>query len=74
MIQPGVWKHSQSEKLYRVHYIAKHPKTLEEYVVYEAMYENNESQFWIRPVSTWKEIIEVNRESVPRFVFIRDTV
>ena len=37
----GKYKHSKSGKYYRVIAVAKHTETLEEFVVYEALYRWN---------------------------------
>lgn len=72
MIKTGIYKHSKKGNLYKVHFVAKHSETLEDVVVYEALYENGTSKFWVRPVSMFEEIVEVNGEKVPRFVFIKE--
>ncbi len=72
MIKPGIYKHSKKGNLYKVHFVAKHSETLEDLVVYEALYENKNSKYWVRPVAMWEEIVEVNGEKVARFVFVRE--
>lgn len=52
----GIYKHYKGD-LYIVEDIAKHSETLEEYVVYRALYGNNE--LWVRPISLFRE--EVNK-------------
>lgn len=66
----GIYKHSKTGNKYRVHFVAKHSETLEDVVVYEALYENAKSKFWVRPISMFEEIIEINGNKVPRFVFV----
>lgn len=68
----GIYKHSKSSKDYRVIGIAKHSETLEDMVVYEALYDNPKSKLWVRPIKMFEEIIEVNGEKVPRFQFLRE--
>ena len=51
--------------LYRVLYIAKHSETLEEMVVYQAMY--GERGVWVRPKAMFEEIIERDGKSFGRF-------
>lgn len=62
-------------KLYR-HYknkpytyigLAKHSETLEEMVIYETRYENNEGRIWARPKQMFFESIELNGKSIARF-------
>ncbi len=69
-IQPGLYRHSKSGRLYRVHFVAKHSETLEDFVAYEAQYDNAVSKLWVRPASMWGEFVEVNGQRVPRFVYL----
>lgn len=68
----GIYKHSKTGNEYKVHFIAKDGETLENIVVYEALYENNESKFWVRPQKIFEEIVDINGKQVPRFVWIRE--
>jgi hypothetical protein len=61
----GKYKHSKSGKEYEVIGIAKHSETMEEFVVYQALYEEN--QIWIRPREMFFENVEINGKLVPRF-------
>lgn len=72
MIKPGIYKHSKKGNEYRVIGTAKHSETLEDLVVYEALYDNDTSKLWVRPATMWEEMVEVNGEQVPRFVFVRE--
>lgn len=74
MIQQGIYKHSKSGNLYKVHFIVKHSETLEDMVVYEALYDNPKSKFWVRPVSMFEEIVEVEGQKLPRFTFQSDSI
>jgi hypothetical protein len=67
-IKPGVYRHSKTGNLYRVHFVAKDSETLENMVVYEALYDNQMSNFWSRPARMWFEEVEVKGKKVPRFV------
>jgi hypothetical protein len=71
-MKPGIYKHSKTGNLYKVHFVAKHSETVEEFVVYEALYENPRSKFWVRPAEMFGEMVEINGEKVPRFVFIKN--
>lgn len=73
MVKPGIYLHSKSKKQYKVLGIAKHSETLEEFVVYEALYENEVSKLWVRPLEMWEEEVEVEGKKVPRFVFVEET-
>ena len=56
-IKIGVYRHFKGNR-YRVLGIAKLSETLEEMVVYQALY--GEKGLWVRPASMWNE--EVTRE------------
>ncbi len=60
------YKHHKGN-LYRVIDVAKHSETLEELVVYEALYDNPRSKLWVRPKKMFLEEVEVNGKKVPRF-------
>jgi hypothetical protein len=68
----GKYRHSKTGKLYRVIGVAKHSETLEELVVYEALYENPLSKLWVRPKSMFLEEVILDGKKVPRFVFVVD--
>lgn len=68
----GIYKHSKSGNEYKLHFVAKHSETLEDMVVYEALYHNEKSKYWVRPAKMFDEIVEVNGKEVPRFVFVRE--
>ncbi|QDK39615.1 DUF1653 domain-containing protein [Bdellovibrio sp. NC01] len=56
--------------MYRVIGVGKHSETLEDVVLYEALYENVLGRLWSRPLGMWSELVEVNGEKVPRFKFL----
>ena len=51
--------------VYRILHIAKHSETLEEMVVYQAMY--GERGVWVRPKSMFDEVIERDGKAFRRF-------
>ena len=51
--------------VYRVLHIGKHSETLEEMVVYQAMY--GEKGIWVRPKAMFEEVIERDGKAVRRF-------
>lgn len=69
-IRPGVYLHFKNLK-YKVIGEAKHSETLEDYVIYEALYDNPESKIWIRPKKMFLEKVEIKGKILPRFKYIR---
>ena len=70
MIKPGIYQHFKKDKKYRVHFVAKHSETLEEFVVYEALYDNPDGKYWVRPSKMFSEMVERDGKKVPRFQYI----
>lgn len=66
-IRLGKYKHFKGNE-YEVIGIAKHSETLEEFVVYKALY--GEGELWIRPSSMFLETIERDGKTMPRFEYI----
>jgi hypothetical protein len=67
----GLYKHHKG-KYYQVIGVCKHSETLEDLVLYEALYENELSKLWVRPISMFLEKIEINGKQVPRFEYVGD--
>ncbi len=44
----GVYRHEKTGTRYRLLAVGKHVTSLTEYVVYEALYDNPVSQYWVR--------------------------
>lgn len=63
-IKPGRYRHYKGNE-YEVIGVAKHSETLEEMVIYRALY--GEFGLWVRPAKMWNESVEVNGEKVLRF-------
>ena len=70
-IKPGVYEHFKGEQ-YRVIGIAKHSETLEDVVVYEALYENEVSKLWVRPLELFLGEVEAGGKRAPRFRFLHE--
>ena len=56
--------------IYKVLHIAKHSETLEDIVVYQAMY--GERGIWVRPKNMFDEVIERDGRLTRRFTEITD--
>ena len=68
-IKLGIYRHHKGMK-YRVLGVAKHSETLEDLVVYEALYDNKVSKIWVRPLEMFLEKIEKDGELINRFEFV----
>ncbi|MFZ2190547.1 MAG: DUF1653 domain-containing protein [Candidatus Magasanikiibacteriota bacterium] len=71
-IKPGIYEHYKGNK-YRVFGVGKHSETLEEFVIYEALYDNPESKLWARPINLFIDEVEYQGQKVPHFKFISDS-
>lgn len=63
----GKYEHYRGRK-YQVLGVAAHSETLEELVVYKALY--GSMLTWVRPLSMFLEEVDVEGESTPRFKFV----
>ena len=68
-IELGKYRHFKGNE-YKVLGVAKHSETLEEMVVYQALY--GEYGIWVRPLSMWNEEITRDGKSFKRFEKIED--
>ena len=66
-ILPGMYRHYKGNN-YQVLYLAKHSETLEDMVVYQALY--GERGIWVRPASMWNETVDYQGKQVKRFTYI----
>ncbi len=69
-ILPGRYRHFKGNE-YEVLGVAKHSETLEEMVVYRALY--GEHGLWVRPASMWNETVERDGKTYRRFTRIEET-
>lgn len=67
MVKLGKYEHYKGGQ-YQVLGIGKHSETMEEFVVYKALYGENE--IWIRPAKMFMEEVEVSGKKIPRFKYI----
>ncbi|MCR4311573.1 MAG: DUF1653 domain-containing protein, partial [Candidatus Taylorbacteria bacterium] len=65
-IKLGIYEHYKG-KQYRVLGVAKHSETLEDVVVYEALYKNTVSKLWVRPFEIFVQDVVYEGKAVPRF-------
>lgn len=68
-LKTGKYKHYKG-KLYEVIGIARHSETLEELVVYRALYQNEGENLWVRPMKMFLEEVEIEGKKMPRFEFL----
>ncbi|MCX6296594.1 MAG: DUF1653 domain-containing protein [Bacteroidetes bacterium] len=68
-IKLGKYKHYKGKE-YEVIGIARHSETLEELVVYKALYQTEGENLWVRPHHMFTEDIVVGGEKMKRFEFI----
>lgn len=75
MLKPGRYRHFKGNE-YQVLEVAKHSETLEEYVVYRALYCQSGGEggggLWVRPLSMFVEEIEREGRKQPRFALIEE--
>ena len=69
MPKHGRYRHYKGGE-YLVLGVAKHSETLEDLVVYEALYDNDVSKLWARPLAMFTGEVEIDGQKVPRFKWI----
>ena len=67
--QPGTYKHYKGKR-YEVIGTSRHSETLEELVVYKALYQPEGENLWVRPLKMFMEEVEVEGKKMPRFEFL----
>ncbi|MCE2786777.1 MAG: DUF1653 domain-containing protein [Bacteroidota bacterium] len=73
-MKKGIYKHYKG-KLYKVTGFARHSETLEEMVIYEALYDSEEFGYgatWVRPRKMFEEEVIVKGAAYSRFMFVGD--
>ena len=68
-LKPGIYRHFIGNR-YELLYVAKHSETLEDMVVYRALY--GEGGVWVRPAAMWFEHVEKDGYSGPRFAWVAE--
>ena len=66
-IKLGKYRHFKGNE-YEVIGIARHSETLEEMVVYRALYDD--AGIWVRPAEMWNETVERDGKAFQRFTYI----
>ena len=69
MVKPGKYRHFKGGE-YEVLFTARHIETLEEMVVYRALY--GDGGVWVRPLSMWTQQVERDGITQPRFTWLGD--
>jgi len=67
LIPLGVYRHYKGNE-YEVIGFSKHSETLEDMVIYKALYSGGGT--WVRPLSMWDNLIETDGKTVKRFEYI----
>ena len=70
LIPLGVYRHYKGNQ-YEVIGFAKHSETLEDMVIYKALY--GEGGTWARPLSMWDNSIAIDGKTVKRFEYIGES-
>lgn len=68
-VKPGRYRHFKGNE-YEVIGTARHSETLEEMVVYRALY--GDGGLWVRPAAMWTEQVERDGYRGPRFCPVED--
>ena len=66
-IRLGKYRHFKGNE-YRVIGMARHSETMEEMVVYQALY--GEGGLWVRPAAMWNEQVDRDGYCGPRFAYM----
>ncbi len=66
-VRPGLYRHFKGN-MYKVLYNAKHSETMEDMVVYQALY--GEMGIWVRPAAMFAETVTRDGKTFPRFEYL----
>ncbi|MBO7217554.1 MAG: DUF1653 domain-containing protein [Clostridia bacterium] len=66
-IKLGKYRHFKGNE-YEVVALAHNSETMEDMVVYKALY--GEKEYWVRPASMWNETVERDGKTYKRFTYI----
>ena len=65
-LRPGKYRHYKGN-MYELIGTAKHSETLENTVIYRALYADGE--LWVRPAYMWEQLVKTESGHIPRFEF-----
>ena len=68
-IKLGKYRHFKGNE-YEVVALAHNSETMEDMVVYRALY--GECEYWVRPASMWNETVERDGKIYKRFTYIEE--
>ncbi len=68
-LRPGRYRHYKGND-YQLLGTARHSETLEEMVVYRALY--GEGNMWVRPAAMWNDPIELDGQMLRRSTYLGD--
>ena len=68
-LKPGKYRHFKGGE-YELLGVARHSETLEEMVVYRALYSSG--GLWVRPAAMWQEKVSREGYTGPRFIRIEE--
>ena len=68
-LEPGKYRHFKGGE-YELLGVARHSETLEEMVVYRALY--GSGGLWVRPAAMWQEKVSREGYTGPRFIRIEE--
>ena len=73
-VKPGRYQHYKG-KFYQVIGVAHHSETLEELVVYRALYktEYGVNALWVRPKTMFMENVIIDGKEFPRFKLVEES-
>jgi hypothetical protein len=74
MEKGDIYQHYRNQQYYKIIGIGRHTETLEEFVIYIALYFDKKygnEAIWVRPKSMFLENVEHEGKIVPRFTQIK---